>query len=73
MESTLAIGIVVASVREGRRGEAFGKWIRALLAERPNIGAQLLDLKEWLLPAYGSHDNPMAAENGYASDTLERR
>ncbi len=49
------------------------KWIRALLAERPNINAQLLDLKDWLLPAYGCRDNPMAAEKGYASGTLERR
>jgi NAD(P)H-dependent FMN reductase len=73
MESRLAIGVIVASVREGRRCEAFGKWIRALLAERPNITAEWIDLKEWPLPAYGSRDNPMAAEKGYVSGTLERR
>ena len=59
MESTLAIGVIVASVREGRRCEAFGKWIRALLAERPNIRTEWIDLKEWPLPAYGSRDNPI--------------
>ena len=73
MEPTLAIGIVVASVREGRRGEAFGRWIHALVAERPNIRPVLLDLKEWPLPAYGLRDSPMAAERTYAPGTLERR
>ena len=73
MESTLAIGIVVASVREGRRGEAFGKWFHALLAERPNISSVVLDLKEWPLPAYERADSPMAAEKSYVSGTLERR
>ena len=63
----------MASVREGRRCEAFGKWIRALLAERPNISAEWIDLQEWPLPAYGSRDNPMAAEKGYMAGTLERR
>ena len=73
MESTLSVGIIVASVREGRRGEAFGKWIHELIGERPNITSELLDLNEWPLPAYSSRDNPMAAEKGYAPGTLERR
>jgi NAD(P)H-dependent FMN reductase len=73
VESTLSVGIIVASVREGRRGEAFGKWIHELIDERPNITSELLDLSEWPLPAYSSRDNPMAAEKSYAPGTLERR
>lgn len=33
-----SIGIILASVREGRRGEAFARWIEALLSERPGVG-----------------------------------
>jgi NAD(P)H-dependent FMN reductase len=73
MGSTLSIGIIVASVREERRGEAFGKWVQALIAERPNITPELLDLKQWSLPAYGSRDSPMVAEKGYGMGTLARR
>jgi len=73
MESTLSVGIIVASVREGRRGEAFGKWIRELFAKRPNIHPELLDLKEWPLPAYGSPDPPTVVEKSYEAGTLGRR
>ncbi len=73
MESRFAVGIIVASVREGRRGEAFGQWIRALLAERTDISPVLLDLKEWPLPAFENRDPPMVAEKSYGPGTLARR
>ena len=65
------IGIVLASVREGRRGEGFAKWIHALAA--PKCSAELIDLRDWPLPAYSHKQQATTAEAAYASDSLEGR
>ena len=65
------IGIVLASVREGRRGEGFAKWVHALAA--PKCDAQLIDLRDWPLPAYALKVQATAAEAAYAADSLEGR
>ena len=72
-EGEIRIGVILASAREGRRGEAFARWIHALAAERPGVAAELLDLRDWPLPGYASKDNPNAAEQGFAPGTLEAR
>jgi NAD(P)H-dependent FMN reductase len=72
-EAVVRIGIVLASVREGRRGEALARWIHGLVAERPDVEAELLDLREWPLPPYGLRDPPVVAEKTYAPGSLERR
>jgi NAD(P)H-dependent FMN reductase len=72
-EPGLRIGVILASVREGRRGEAFARWIHGLLAERPGVAAELLDLRDWPLPAYARRDNPNVAERAYAPGSLEAR
>ncbi len=72
-ETSLRVGVILASVREGRRGEAFARWILALVSERPGVEAALLDLREWPLPPYASKDTPAAAEKGYAAGSLEAR
>jgi len=46
-ETTLRVGVILASVREGRKGEAFARWIHGLVAERSGVAAALLDLREW--------------------------
>lgn len=65
------IGVVLASVREGRRGEGFAKWVHALAA--PKCDAQLIDLRDWPLPAYALKVQATAAEAAYAADSLEGR
>ncbi len=72
-QTGVRLGVIIASVREGRRGEAFGRWILELLAERPDVTAELLDLREWALPAYAHKDAPNVAEKSYAPGSLERR
>ena len=67
------IGVVLASVREGRRGEALARWIHGLLAERPGVAAELLDLRDWPLPPYAHRDSPGVAERSFAPGSLERR
>jgi NAD(P)H-dependent FMN reductase len=72
-ETDLRVGVILASMREGRRGEPFARWIHALVAERPGVAAELIDLREWPLPAYAAKDPPNAAERAYATGTLEAR
>lgn len=70
---TASIGVILASVREGRRGEAYAKWIYSLLSERPEIQVEFIDLKEWPLQAYGYRDSPLVIEKKYEPESLEGR
>jgi NAD(P)H-dependent FMN reductase len=72
-ETDVRIGVILASVRESRRGEAFARWIHGLVAERPDVAVELLDLKDWPLPPYAYRDAPNIAERGFAAGSLERR
>jgi NAD(P)H-dependent FMN reductase len=69
----LRIGILLASVREGRRGEAFARWVHDLAAARPDLRPELLDLRAWALPPYARKEVAAVAEKAYAPDTLEGR
>jgi NAD(P)H-dependent FMN reductase len=72
MSSNARIGIILASTRHGRRGEGFARWIHALLAERAGVDVELLDLREYPLPAYAHERMPTAVEKSYADDTARR-
>src|SRR2546426_7603275 len=73
MESKISLGVILASVREGRRGEPFARWIHELLSERPELEPSLLDLKEWAFPAYAHRDTPAVQEKSYEPGSLARR
>jgi NAD(P)H-dependent FMN reductase len=73
MESTLGVGIILASVREGRRGEPLARWIHARMPDRPDVTSELLDLREWSFPAYAHRDTPLVAEKNYEAGSLARR
>jgi NAD(P)H-dependent FMN reductase len=72
MSAGVRIGVILASTRQGRRGEAFANWIQALVAERAGVEVELLDLKEYPLPAYAHEQMPPAIEKAYADDTARR-
>jgi NAD(P)H-dependent FMN reductase len=65
------IGVILVSVREGRRGEAIAKWIHRLAESK--CTAELVDLRDWPLQAYALKAMPTAAEAAYAADSLEGR
>ena len=44
MDADLKLGVILASTREGRRGEGFARWIHELMAQRPGVQVELLDL-----------------------------
>ncbi|WP_394827713.1 NADPH-dependent FMN reductase [Pendulispora albinea] len=48
----LSIGVILASVREGRRGEILAKWVVELLGQSPDVHAELLDLRDFELGAW---------------------
>jgi NAD(P)H-dependent FMN reductase len=73
MAEIVRIGIILSSVREGRRGEAFARWIHGIVAEREAVEVELLDLKDWPLPHYAHRDTPNVAERSYPPGSLERR
>ncbi|HUJ62707.1 MAG TPA: NAD(P)H-dependent oxidoreductase [Kofleriaceae bacterium] len=67
------IGIILASVREGRRGEAFARWIHRLAAARGDADVQLIDLKDWPIPPYVLKMTPVSGEAQYPAGSLEYR
>lgn len=72
-EAAIRVGVILASVREGRRGEAFARWIQGLLAERAGVEVELLDLRDWPLGPYAAKEPPVSAERGYAPGSLGAR
>jgi len=68
MDSDLKLGVILASTREGRRGEGFARWIHALLSERGRP-IELLDLRDWRLPSYDYPVAPPVAEKSYTDPT----
>lgn len=68
----LRIGVILASVRKGRRGETFARWIETLLAERPGIEVELLDLRDYPLGPYAYQDKPATIERSYEDETARR-
>lgn len=71
-DDNLRIGVILASVRQGRRGEKFAKWIHELLAERPGVEIQLLDLRDYPLGPYAYEQGPSAIEHSYEDEAARR-
>ena len=71
MPEDLKLGVIVASTREGRRGEAIAHWFHAILAARlPDATqAELIDLRDFRLPSYDYPSPPMVAERAYTEAT----
>jgi NAD(P)H-dependent FMN reductase len=68
----IRIGVILASTRQGRRGEAYAKWIQEILGQRAGVEIELLDLREYRLPAYEQAEMPPSVETKYTDDTLRR-
>jgi NAD(P)H-dependent FMN reductase len=64
--------VILASVREGRRGEIYARWIHELLAQRPGVRADLIDLRDHDLPPYRHAQMPRMIETQYTDDTARR-
>jgi NAD(P)H-dependent FMN reductase len=72
MSSNLKLGVILASTREGRRGEGYARWIHGLLSARSGsqgVETELLDLREWRLSSYDHAAMPPVAEKTYTDPT----
>jgi NAD(P)H-dependent FMN reductase len=69
--SDVRIGIILASTREARRGASYAAWIETLAVQRTGAAFELIDLREFPLPAYGYDKPPTAIEKSY-TDPLAR-
>lgn len=69
----IKLGIILGSVREGRKGEGVARWLHALASARAaELAPTLLDLKEWPLPHYTNAAGAKAAEKSYSDPLLQR-
>ncbi len=71
-EGSVRIGVILASTRNGRRGERFASWVCRLLKERPGVEVELLDLREYPIGAYAHEQMPSAVEKTYVDETSRR-
>jgi NAD(P)H-dependent FMN reductase len=69
----VSLAVILASVRPHRRGEAFAHWTRAVLAGKPGVTAELIDLRDWPLPAFEHPASAVVAEKTYPEESQSRR
>jgi len=72
MDEKLRVGVITASVREGRQGEAVARWFRGLAEARPELEVLELDLKVLDLPTYTERLHPKIAEASYTGEAARR-
>lgn len=61
----MKVGIVIGSIREGRFGEAVGRWVADAAHQRENATYEVLDLKEFNVPLLTAATVPGAANKQY--------
>lgn len=54
----LRIIVILASTRQHRFGDTVARWFMRIVAQRPELDAELIDLRDWELPYY---DRPSVA------------
>jgi NAD(P)H-dependent FMN reductase len=69
----VAVGVILASVREGRRGEAFARWLLELAKSHSAIEAELVDLRDWPLPAFSYGVHATGVQKLYIEGSLQWR
>lgn len=70
--ATVKIGIVIGSIREGRKGELVAKWVEQAFTAREGVEAEILDLKDFQVPLLTSATVPAAANRNYDSPEVTR-
>ncbi len=68
----MKVGIIVGSIREGRRGGNVAQWVTSLAQRRDDADFEVIDLKTFDVPLLTSSINPMAANRSYESPAVQR-
>lgn len=66
----MKIGIIVGSIREGRKGGAVAQWV-AEQAEGREADYEIIDLKEFDVPLLTSPTHPMMAKKSYDDERVQ--
>lgn len=66
----MRIGIVVGSIREGRKGIHVGEWLLEQTRTRDDAEYVLIDLKAFDVPLLTSSTHPARANRGYESENV---
>lgn len=68
----MKIGIIVGSIREGRKGEQIGAWVNEVVAGRDGEATyELIDLKSFDVPLLTSPTHPMMADKSYDDPAVQ--
>jgi len=59
--------IIHGSTRAGRKGLVVSKWLFDLAQNRPNLDAELVDLRSWPLPFFNEPQSPSELKGNYSS------
>lgn len=68
----MKIGIVVGSIREGRKGRLVGEWVHQMVADRDDAEFAVIDLKEYGVPLLSASVLPSEANRNYDSEAARR-
>ncbi|GAA1096976.1 NADPH-dependent FMN reductase [Tsukamurella spumae] len=63
----MKIGIILGSIRDGRKAEQVGQWVAAAAGAREGVEVTVLDLKDFDIPLLTSATVPGAANRQYDS------
>ncbi|MFD1861039.1 NADPH-dependent oxidoreductase [Aeromicrobium camelliae] len=68
----MKIGIVIGSIREGRKGEHVGRWVEGIARDDLDVDVEVIDLKEFDVPLLTAPTPPAAANRSYDSANVRR-
>lgn len=68
----MLIGIIIGSIRDGRRGESVGRWVEAAAEQRDDAEFRLIDLRSFDVPLLTDATLPAAAKRQYESEGARR-
>lgn len=68
----MKIGIIIGSIRQGRKGESVARWVESVASKRSEAEFEILDLKKFDIPLLTSPKVPGAANRQYESENVRR-
>lgn len=68
----MKVGIIIGSIREGRKGANVARWVESSAGRRGDAEYELIDLLGFDVPLLTSPTHPMAAQRVYESPAVQR-
>ncbi|MCA1781672.1 MAG: NADPH-dependent FMN reductase [Dermatophilaceae bacterium] len=66
----MKVGIIIGSIREGRKGESVGRWVHEVAGDRGDASYELIDLKSFNVPLLTTNVQPGSANRVYDSSQV---